>query len=118
MPARLRDNGVEALAIVTAAEPSNHNRVSYRFVVDGVTYNDTSLGHGPEGAAADLTIGQRIHIVYDSTNPEASCYFVVATLMKPSDWWRSFIAGLFLTSVLSAVLTVGLVRRARQGDAP
>jgi hypothetical protein len=115
---RLRDNGVEALATVTAAEPSNHNNVSYRYVVEGVTYNDTSLGHGPEGGAADLTIGQRIHIVYDSTNPEASCYCVVATLRKPSDWWRTLIAGLFLSFVLSAVLTLGLVRRARQGDAP
>jgi hypothetical protein len=91
---------VEALAAVTAAEPSNHNNVSYRYVVEGVTYKDTSLGRGREGGAADLTVGQRIHIVYDRTNPEAACYCVVATLRKPSDWWRTLIAGLFLPSVL------------------
>jgi len=110
---RLRGHGVTTLGTVTGTDPANHNTVFYSYVADGRTYRSGYFGDGPEGDAHHLTVGQRIHVVYDAEDPSSSCYCDVAMLAKSSDWWRALLAGLFLASIASVVVTLGLSRRWR-----
>lgn len=109
--ARLRAYGVTTLGTVTGTDAANHNTVFYSYVVNGLTYHSGYFGNGPEGGAKQLTVGQRIHVVYDSEDPSRSCYCRVADLAKSLDWWRTLLAGLFLASVGSVVVTLGISRR-------
>jgi hypothetical protein len=108
---RLSAHGVTTLATVTGTDAANHNTVFYSYVANGRTYHSGYFGRGPEGDASQLTVGQRIHVVYDSEDPSASCYCSVADLAKSSDWWRTLLAGLFLASVGSVAVTLGISRR-------
>ncbi len=107
----LRDHGAIITGKVTGTDPADHNSVSYSFVAHGKTYRTGYFGDGPQGVASELSVGQNITIVYDSQDPTQSCYCDVAILAKQADWWRTLIAGLFLASVISVVVTIALTRR-------
>ena len=111
----LRDHGVTALGTVTGTDPANHNTVFYRFTARGIVYSSGYFGDGPEGVASQLTVGQRIHVVYDSEDPQQSCYCDARTLTKAADLWRSTLAALFVTSVVSVVATISLTMRRTKG---
>ncbi len=105
---KLRAHGVTTLATVTGIEPVNSNTVFYRYVVNGRIYDSGYFGDGPEGDARHLKVGQRIHVVYDTHDPSASCYCDVAILAKSADWWRSLLPGLFIASVVAVLIPIGI----------
>lgn len=108
---RLHSHGASVSATVTKLEPNNHNSVEYRFSVDGTTYSDGWFGDGFEGTAGELVVGQSIHVFYDKTDPDYSCYCDPGFLYEEGQLWRNALAGAFVSTIGAAALTAVYLRR-------
>jgi hypothetical protein len=73
----LSAHGQTTVASVTSTDP--HNSVCYAYVVAGTAYQACSGADYPGEHAAELTVGEAIHIVYDSSDPSVSCACVPQT---------------------------------------
>jgi hypothetical protein len=112
---RLHDYGVQTRATVTRTDPADHNGVEYTFTVGGRRYTGGWFSDPPNPPAGELSVGGPVIIVYDSRDPSISCACDPADSVKANDWWRRLLGGLFLSSVVSVVITVS-VHRQRQVD--
>lgn len=108
---RLDRYGVVVQARVTGTRPRDHNTVVYSYEVGGRTYADGSFAHPPNPEARELSVGDRIHVVYDARDPSVSCACNPRDEAKASQWWRRLIAGLFLGSLVSLVIVLNLEPR-------
>ncbi|MDQ1674794.1 MAG: hypothetical protein QOC98_3356 [Frankiaceae bacterium] len=96
---------------MTGTRPRDHNTVVYSYEVGGRTYADGSFAHPPNPEARELSVGDRIHVVYDARDPSVSCACNPRDEAKASQWWRRLIAGLFLGSLVSLVIVLNLEPR-------
>ncbi len=116
---QLEQHGVAVMARVTGTEPANHNTVLYSFVANGKTYSSGDRSELPNPYAGQLSVGDRVHVVYDRLNPTVSCACDPHRAAAPSRWWRRLLAGLYIGSVIAVVITLGIRRRReREGAGP
>jgi hypothetical protein len=106
----LEQHGLVVQATVTATDPGNRNTVYYSFIAHGQTYESGDRAWPPNPEASQLKVGERIHVVYDSRNPNVSCACDPHQAAAPSAWWRRLIAGLFLGSIVAIVLTIRITK--------
>src|SRR3954447_18163765 len=111
----LKERGVVAHATVTRTDPGNHNTVYYSFVANGTVYNSGGPSDPPNPVASQLSPGQPLHVVYDSSDPNVSCACDPYDEALSNVWWRRILAGMFLASVISVVITANIVRRRTRG---
>ena len=50
-------------------------------------------------------------MVYDPMDPNVSCSCDVHEAAVAGEWWRQFLAGMFLGSVIAVVITAWLAKR-------
>src|SRR5438552_3350070 len=94
--------------MVTDTEPHNHQTVFYSFDAGGVTYSSSGTSDPPNPLAGELAIGDDLYVVYDQTDPNVSC--PCDPYNESVTWWQQFLAGMFLSSIIAAVITAGLGR--------
>jgi len=75
------------------------------------TFESGGSSGPPNRDASKLKPGDRIHAVYDAQDPTVSCACDPRQLASSSVWWRRLIGGLFLGSIVAAVLTLNIERR-------
>jgi hypothetical protein len=88
-------HGQDTVATVTSIEP--HNSVCYAYVIAGTAYGDCSGADYPGEHSASLTIGQQIHIVYNSSDPTLSCACI------PREQYAVLSSGPFVAAALGAI---------------
>jgi hypothetical protein len=77
--------------LVTAYEPSNHNRCRYTFIVQGKQYSGMS-----SAPATTLSVGDRILVYFDSRDPTTNALEAFSTKSHRDKGFVSFlIIGIF-----------------------
>ncbi|KAA2254488.1 hypothetical protein F0L68_30370 [Solihabitans fulvus] len=108
----LYEHGIHSEAVVTETEPENRNTVHYEFHAAGQTYARVGSADPPNPLARELSVGNRIRIVYDSRDPNQSCACEPRKYSTELD-----VVGIVIRSTIVAIVvgpTVALVRRARR----
>src|SRR5262249_35854598 len=90
----------------TSLEPTNHQAVRYRYVVDSEDYSGVgNAGHGNPDFER-LTVGQRVLIYYDPKKPQVSFLGYPAARMRGNLWVAVMVA-----LIRAIFIMLGLIRK-------
>jgi hypothetical protein len=113
----LKQRGVTESAVVTRAEPQNHNIVYFTYQVNGAVFTAADSAGAPNPDAGQLRPGDTLRVVYDPAHPATVCACTPSAMISPlNEVVDALVMGGFLSAPLAAGIAVGILRhrRARQ----
>ena len=69
----LSGRGVSTQGQITKTEPENHAAIYYSFSVGQQTYSGVGSAGNMNRKFDEVSVGDKVPVVYDPVNPEASC---------------------------------------------
>ena len=107
----LVDHGrVASNAVVTATDPGDHNTVYYEFTVSGISYSSSDFSDPPNRDAGALSVGERLHVVYDVDNPSDSCSCTPSAAAKANSEISWIVIGYLWVSAIAFALALQAMR--------